>query len=491
MRLLRRGMRVLQKVLIGGVVLVAGVCYWAGSALADFNANNLIDNGPFVDVNKMDTGAIQRFLERQNSYLKDFSEGGRTAAQIIYGAAHGNGDATGSINGIDLNGSTGTINPEAILVTLQKEQSLISKATRDDNALSKAMGYGCPDSGSCNPSYASFTKQVENGSWQLRYNYERAEGRGFSDYQVGQDFCFDDWNGTHCGRFDNRATSALYRYTPHVYNGNYNFWNLYFNTYQFQVREYGHSFITQNGYPTLASGQFHNFNLYVQNTGTATWTRGQVNLGTARERDRVSPFTREGNGPSGWVSPNRVQFQEASVAPGGTATFSFWLRNDGVAAGTYREYYQLVADNGGGWMEDYGIYWEVRVPTELEKYQYSHVGQSGYATLSSGQAANLWVKVQNTGSATWTRGQVNLGTSHDRDRVSPFTREGGNPSGWVSPNRVQFEESSVAPGQTATFSFWVRNDGVGAGTYREYFQPVADGVGWMADTGIYWEVTVP
>jgi len=250
-----------------------------------------------------------------------------------------------------------------------------------------------------------------------------------------------------------------------------------------------YSFVTQNGYPTLSSGQAYNFNLYVQNTGSSTWRKDSVNLATSDPHDRVSPFTREGNGPSGWISPNRVQFQEDSVPPGGTATFSFWLRNDGVAPGTYREYYQLVADNGGGWMEDYGIYWDVRVPTEMERYQYSHQSQSGYATLASGQAANLWVKLKNTGSATWTRGQVNLGTSHDRDRISPLTREGGNPSGWVSPNRVQFEEPTVAPGQTATFSFWVRNDGVSPGVHREYFQPVADGVGWMADTGIYWDVT--
>jgi len=31
---------------------------------------------------------------------------------------------------------------------------------------------------------------------------------------------------------------------------------------------------------------------------------------------------------------------------------------------------------------------------------------------------------------------------------------------------------------------------VGAGTYREYFQLVADGVGWMTDYGIYWAVRV-
>jgi predicted phosphodiesterase len=36
----------------------------------------------------------------------------------------------------------------------------------------------------------------------------------------------------------------------------------------------------------------------------------------------------------------------------------------------------------------------------------------------------------------------------------------------------------------------MRNDGRSPGTYREYFQLVADGVTWMEDYGIYWEVTV-
>jgi len=347
------------KKLLGVAVLVVAVLMLPKSASAGFNSSNLIPDGTFININRLDVGGIQRFLESKNSYLKNFSEGGRSAAQIIYDASHGRGDAAGSINGITINGSTGTVNPQVILVTLQKEQSLISKTTRDDNALRKAMGYACPDSGSCNPNYAGFTKQVENGAWQLRYNYERAQGRGFGDYQVGQNFCFDDWNGTHCGRFDNRATASLYRYTPHVYNGNYNFWNLFFNTYRFNNLEYSHTIVGGNAYPTLSQGQAYNFRVTVKNTGTSTWRRDRVNLATSRGKDRISAFTREGNGPSGWIAANRIRFEQTTVAPGSNATFSFWMRNDGVSPGTYREYFQLVAD-GITWMEDYGIYWDVR-----------------------------------------------------------------------------------------------------------------------------------
>jgi len=330
---------------------------------ADFNANNLISDSDFVNINAMSVDRVQNFLNSRGSCLSGFSENGRSAAQIIYDAAHGYGEASGSINGININTSTGTVNPGVILATLQKEQSLISDPSRcTANVLVKAMGYGCPDAGGCNPKYAGFTKQVEWASWQLRYNYERAQGTGFSDYQVGQGFCWNDWNGTHCGTFDNRATAALYRYTPHVYNGNYNFWNLFHNTYRLHIAAYSYSIVSQNDYPTInVGGGGYKFSITVRNTGSQTWQRHVVNLGTSRDRDRVPSFLREGGDPSGWISANRVVMKEASVAPGNTATYEFYMKApSGMSPGVYREYFQLVAD-GIGWMTDYGIYWDVRV----------------------------------------------------------------------------------------------------------------------------------
>ncbi|MCX6809221.1 MAG: hypothetical protein NTZ65_00470, partial [Candidatus Berkelbacteria bacterium] len=308
----------------------------AQRANASFDQSNLISDGVFIDTGKMDTAAIQRFLERKGSFLQGISEGGRSAAQIIYDAAHGRNDAAGSINGITINESTGTVNPAVILTTLQKEQGLITMASRDDGALQRAMGYACPDSGGCNSSYATFTKQVESGAWQLRYNYERASGHGFSDYQVGQSFNFDG-NG---GIFSNRATASLYRYTPHVYNGNYNFYNFF--VANFSVDEYSYRFINEtNPYTTLAQGASAQYSVAVLNTGTATWQKGTVNLGTDRGQDRIPEFTREGNGSSGWLAPQRVYLQEDSVAPGGTGHFTFWMKNDNVSPGTHREYFRL------------------------------------------------------------------------------------------------------------------------------------------------------
>jgi hypothetical protein len=213
-----------------------------------------------------------------------------------------------------------------------------------------------------------------------------------------------------------------------------------------------------------------------------------VNLGTSRGKDRVSGFTREGDGPSGWLKANRITMQQTSVAPGEVATFSFWMRNDYLNPGNYKEYFQVVAD-GIGWMEDYGIYWDVKVPTVADGYHYQFVTQNAYPTLSRGQSYNFVLQVKNTGSSTWQKGMVNLGTSRGKDRVSGFTREGDGPSGWLKANRITMQQDSVAPGAIATFSFWMRNDGLDAGSHKEYFQVVADGIGWMEDYGIYWDVT--
>lgn len=459
----------------------------------DFDQNNLISDGEFTNIETMTTEEVQDFLTRKGSFLKDFSENGRSAAQIIAEAARGGGEASGKYGDIDI---TRTVNPKVILVTLQKEQSLISKTSQDDDALRKAMGYACPDSGGCNSKYAGFTKQVENGAWQLRYNYERAT-KGYSDYQVGQTQTFSDFNGSHTVTFANKATAALYRYTPHVYNGNYNFFNLYFNTYNFETPEYAARFAGQNGHPTLDIGQSYNFRVYLTNTGNATWTRDKVHLGTERGKDRVPDFTREdkvNNNPSGWSVPNRVVMEQASVSPGETAIFSFWYTVPASkGSGTYREYFRPVAE-GITWMNDLGIYWEIKIPDLGEQYKAEWVEQNPYPTLSPGQSYRFTVSLRNVGTRTWTKDMVYLGTDRDKDRVPIFTREdqvSNNPSGWSAPNRVVMEQHGVAPAGIATFSFWytVPADW-GPGTYREYFRPVADGITWMNDMGIYWDIIV-
>lgn len=197
--------------------------------------NSLIPDGNFVDINALGVSGIQSFLASKGSYLASAppsqlgaNNNGRSAAQIIWDAAHGYGEASGTLNGIVVSTSTGTVSPQVLLSTLQKEQSLVTRSEYNERALDCAMGYeggnGCQWMFDNKPNWKGFTNQVEWGAWQLRYNYERAQGHGFSDYQVGQTSSFSDGTGIYAVTFSNRSTASLFRYTPHVFNGNYNFW---------------------------------------------------------------------------------------------------------------------------------------------------------------------------------------------------------------------------------------------------------------------------
>ena len=111
-------------------------------------ANNVISNEYFLDRDVMTVQNIQDFLVANNSYLKDYTDTsdagrGRSAAQIIWDAAHGRYEASGTLNGIVINETTGTVSPKVILIYLQKEQSLISRAVYQEWAMTASMGYYC------------------------------------------------------------------------------------------------------------------------------------------------------------------------------------------------------------------------------------------------------------------------------------------------------------------------------------------------------------
>jgi len=220
--------------------------------IAAATQHTIISNDHFLDINSMNTSDIQAFLVARGSYLAGYSDGGRSAAQIIYDASHGKYEAAGDWNGISISESTGTINPEVILVFLQKEQSLISRTTYDAWAMTASMGYFCyagvsgdNNGNNCKDIYEGFTKQVENGAWQLRYNYEAAnkDANWWSTYYSGQtrykvgDTITAGTSRTPPDSYQvtlaNQATASCYRYTPYVFFGNYNVWNLFYNTYDF------------------------------------------------------------------------------------------------------------------------------------------------------------------------------------------------------------------------------------------------------------------
>lgn len=263
-----------------------------------------------------------------------------------------------------------------------------------------------------------------------------------------------------------------------------------------QFRDYHAQWVSQNAYPTIERGQSAQFTVTFKNSGKTTWKKNDplypVHLGTARDMDRIPGWIRGGGTPSGWISPNRIELVEGSVAPGANGTFTFWMSAPGDKEfGTFPEYFQPVADFSN-WMEDQGVYWEVTVPSLPDQYKHQYVSQNFHAkNAKRGEGIEFILTVKNTGTATWLRDTVNLGTDRPQDRIPGWLRAGGTPSGWLKANRVEMVEASIAPGANGTFKFYytVPSD-KDFGTYREYFRPVADGIGWMEDRGIYWELTV-
>lgn len=230
-----------SKLFIGAGVAASvflSVFFTSNQANAAFDPNNIVDNAIFDSSQTMSTSDIQNFLNGfPNSCLKSYS----SAYPISYSEYGQNTSAATIIRrSADLWG----LNPQVILTTLEKEQSLVSgNAGCPEWKYNSAMGMGCPDNGACPaPAYAGFSKQVTKGSWQLMFNRQRSEGNtawngdgsvGYYSFmtagyrartQGGSSAYYDGYITIDSSKvyLSNGATASLYSYTPH-FHGNQNF----------------------------------------------------------------------------------------------------------------------------------------------------------------------------------------------------------------------------------------------------------------------------
>ena len=149
-----------------------------------------VENGYFVCLNN------EKFDETTGAP----SSTGVTAAHIIYTAAQ-----------------TYKINPQVLLVLLQKEQGLITDDFPNSIQYRAATGYGCPDNGSCSTKYYGLVNQINNAAKLFRTVLDG----GWTNYPLGVNYIQYNSNAS-CGGSDveikNLATSSLYRYTPYQPN---------------------------------------------------------------------------------------------------------------------------------------------------------------------------------------------------------------------------------------------------------------------------------
>lgn len=200
---------------------------------SDFEAGNIISDYVFLNSNSMTLGEIQGFLEFKGKdcvagampCLKDYvatiphtlmSDKGlcaeikktkdASAAEIIYTVAQACG-----------------INPQVLLVTIQKEQGLVEASSPTSYMYRAAMGHNCPDGNpsACGNVTGGFWEQLREGAEQkLWYGDPRGE---FTYLPVGTTITRAYHPNATCGatsfKLKNRATASLYYYTPYVPNG--------------------------------------------------------------------------------------------------------------------------------------------------------------------------------------------------------------------------------------------------------------------------------
>ena len=259
--------------------------YVNAANIANFNPGRVIDDSVFYDTSTMNANDIQDFLNRhigwstssksQTTAICDSNgsqiySGSITRAQ--YSASKGystpfvclNGYLTNSLNepaDAYCSGYTGSvqsaaqiiyavgqscgINPQVLIVLLQKEQGLITDTWPWSIQYQSATGYACPDSSGCNPAYAGFFNQVYNAARQFKIY--QVLPKSFS-YQVYSNNLIPYNPNSSCGSssvyIQNQATAGLYNYTPYQPNsaalsagydngdscssyGNRNFWEYF------------------------------------------------------------------------------------------------------------------------------------------------------------------------------------------------------------------------------------------------------------------------
>ncbi len=201
----------MNKSIILGLTLALLLPYSTGAQNL-FDPDFIISDDEMQDYRSLTRYDIQNFLDSKASYLRTHKDTGvdgkiKSATDIIYNASQ-----------------SYKINPKYLLVTLQKEQSLITDNTPSQKQLDWATGYavcdGCYLSDPKVLAHKGFAKQVDNSAGLIRWYYDNKNASFIKQKNKpttidGQRVVPESW-----------ATGFLYTYTPHLH-GNKNFWTIW------------------------------------------------------------------------------------------------------------------------------------------------------------------------------------------------------------------------------------------------------------------------
>lgn len=194
--------------------------------LSQFRPGNIISDERFFDTATMTEAQIDVFLRQrvptcQSGYvcLKDFRQTTTTRAADRYCAEYRGGTSEPAARIIYKVAQACGINPQVLIVTLEKEQGLVTHTWPSDWRYTIAMGQGCPDTAACDTRYYGFFNQVYGAARQFQIY---TEGRYFTYYAPGKTWNIRYSPDASCGSspvyIENQATANLYYYTPYQPN---------------------------------------------------------------------------------------------------------------------------------------------------------------------------------------------------------------------------------------------------------------------------------
>jgi hypothetical protein len=340
--------------------------------------------------------------------LKDFSQAVPTTPGDTYCNGTVNGGTKSAAQIIfDVSQACG-VSAKVLLITLQKEQGLVTDDWPWSSQYNSAMGYACPDTAACDTTYASFFSQVYYGARQFQVYVKKASLFNF----VGGQTSFIQYNPNGgCGgtnvAIQNQATAGLYNYTPYQPNtaalanlygtgdncsayGNRNFWRMYIDWFGSPTSSvpYAWSYEGQWAYsdsrrtrqftstPTVSPGGKVYMRIKARNMGTQAWSQSTLHFGTSHPQDRASQFY-----DTTWLSNSRpAGLVENSIASGQIGTFEFVMQAPS-SPGTYNEYFNPLVE-GVSWLNDLGLFYTVNVNNP------GSATNTTNTTLTSGQSIN-------------------------------------------------------------------------------------------------------
>ncbi|KAA6430844.1 hypothetical protein FQ330_11745 [Agrococcus sediminis] len=243
------------------VALVAGLLTVAppseppaaeAAVASNFDPGYIVSDEQFFDGDAMTAAQVQAFLDAQvrtcqSGYtcLKDYRQPTPAMAGSQYCdaiPAYANRTSAQIITDVS---RACDISPRALLVLLQKEQSLVTLTAPTAIRYERATGFACPDTAPCDPAFGGFFYQLYNAGRQFqRYAAHPQNWR----YRAGQTNQIQYHPNIACGTspvyIRNQATAGLYVYTPYQPNaaalgnlygsgdacsayGNRNFWRMW------------------------------------------------------------------------------------------------------------------------------------------------------------------------------------------------------------------------------------------------------------------------